>query len=321
MNSNNGNDEALFIEIHPPTTVSTKPDRIEVATTTVDPKLCGPLLKELSKVAAGKKDEALAHLKRVKRKQYADQSDDGPPKKKAKIDLQVLLGRDEKEVARLVETYNLEPQRTLVPGRPAESKQELEGFNQIWPTIYFHKNTQEHRAQELMLSEDELNAMVRGMEHAVEDGAAVIVNPAADGVVVSKSQDELVHQGEASRVNPLCSPVLLAIQGVSRAERMAALCHGMDSDTFRTGQYLCTGFDIYLKREPDVFESMALVHSRIRRVVFGAPNAETGGIGGTGEASDVHSLPGTNHRYRAFVCAPGGRLRKACLQSDESKVT
>jgi tRNA-specific adenosine deaminase 3 len=308
MNSNDDNDEALFIEIHPPTTASTKPDRIEVVTTTVDPKLCGPLLKELSKLA-GKKDEALAHLKRVKRKQYADSSNsDGPPKKKAKIDLQVLLGRDEKEIARLVETYNLEP------------KQEWEDFNQLWPTIYFHKNTQEHRAQELQLSKDELNAMVRGMEHALEDGAAVIVNPAADGVVVSRSQDELVHQEEASRVNPLCSPVMLAIQGVSRAERRAALGHGMNSDTFRTGQYLCTGFDIYLKREPDVFESMALVHSRIRRVVFGVPNSETGGIGGTGETSDVHSLPGTNHRYRAFVCAPGGKLREACLQSDEAQI-
>jgi len=33
----------------------------------------------------------------------------------------------------------------------------------------------------------------------------------------------------------------LAIQGVSRRERTQAMGHGMDSDLFRNGQYLCTG--------------------------------------------------------------------------------
>lgn len=310
-------DEALFIEIRPPTTVSLKPDRIEVVVASVDPKLCGPLLKELSTYS---KDEALAHLKRVKRRRQ-DPSQEGsssPPKKKAKVDLEILLGRNEDEFAGLVKTHNLEPQRKLVPGRKAESKQELEDFNAIWPTIYFHKKTEEHKEQELKLSGEEIKIMVYGMEQATEDdGGAVIVNPKS-GRVVSRSQDELVHQTEASRANPLCSAALLAVQGVSRLEREAALGHGMSSEAFQTGQYLCTGYDIYLKREPDVFEAMALVHSRMRRVVFGSLNAETGGIGGTGESSDVHCLPGTNHRYRAFVCAPGGKLRNRCEQSRDS---
>mmetsp|Transcript_5296 Transcript_5296/g.10094 ORF Transcript_5296/g.10094 Transcript_5296/m.10094 type:complete len:473 (-) Transcript_5296:43-1461(-) len=102
--------------------------------------------------------------------------------------------------------------------------------------------------------------------------------------------------------NPLNTPVMLAIQGVSRMERQTAMGKGLDSESFRKGQYLCTGYDVYLTKEPSVFESMALVHSRVRQVVFGIENKDDGGLGGTGDATAVHCLPGTNHRYRAFKC-------------------
>ena len=201
------NDEPLFIEIRPPSKAPPKPDRIEVLTSTVDPKSCGPLLKDLSKLAI--KDEALSHLKRVKRQQQLKGS---PPKKKAKVDLEVLLGRHENEFSSLVENYNLQVQRKLVPGRPAESTQELEDFNAIWPTIFFHKNTEEHKEKELALSETEITQMVRGMELAVADGA-VIINPESDSVV-SRSQNEWLLQSQASN-NPLCTPVLSAIHATN----------------------------------------------------------------------------------------------------------
>lgn len=63
---------------------------------------------------------------------------------------------------------------------------------------------------------------------------------------------------------------------------------------------------MYMTREPSVFEAMALVHSRVRWVVFGEANKDDGGLGGTGTSNAVHSLPGTNHRYRAFRCEPNG---------------
>ena len=61
-------------------------------------------------------------------------------------------------------------------------------------------------------------------------------------------------------------------------------------------------YDLYITKEPEIFEAMALVHSRIRRVVFGIPDKEAGGLGGCGLATAVHSLPGTNHKYRVFCC-------------------
>jgi tRNA(Arg) A34 adenosine deaminase TadA len=64
-------------------------------------------------------------------------------------------------------------------------------------------------------------------------------------------------------------------------------------------------YDVYVTREPNVYEAMALVHSRVRRVVFGVRDRGTGGLGGATGAADgrntgIHSLPGTNHHYRAF---------------------
>jgi len=64
-------------------------------------------------------------------------------------------------------------------------------------------------------------------------------------------------------------------------------------------------YDVYITKEPNIYEAMALVHSRVRRVVFGVRDEGMGGLGGAADAADgrntgIHSLPGTNHHYRAF---------------------
>ena len=374
----------LFIEIRPSSNAPPRgPDRIQVLICSVDPQKCSPLLKDLSKIVP--KDEAISHLKRVKRlnwsqherthEQRSDHVDSSettstttvigdscpsPPTKKAKLNLQVLLGRrnanasrttgsssccdDDEAITALVQMYNLEVQIALVPGRSAESAKELQEFNAIWPTIYFQKNTEEHKVQQehcnQFLSEAHVKQMIRGMELAIEDATtvgvegdgAVIMDPVS-GRVVSTSRDELelllssrssslLQQQEKqehyqptvplTNANPLCTAVLLALQGVSRLERMAALGYGMESEEFKRGQYLCTGYDMYLTKEPNVFEAMALVHSRIRRVVFGVPNSYDGGLGGTGDPSAVNLLPATNHRYRVFMCTPDSILSNVC---------
>jgi len=128
----------------------------------------------------------------------------------------------------------------------------------------------------------------------------------------SQQQSSIQHIWSSfpDEVNPMCTSVLLAIQGVSRRERQNALGCGMETQEFQTGQHLCTGYDVYLTKEPNVYEAMALVHSRVRRVIFGVADKGMGGLGGVANSTNsssrscentgVHSLPGTNHHFRAF---------------------
>ena len=159
-----------------------------------------------------------------------------------------------------------------------------------------------------------------------------IVDPASGDVVSTSCQERnfqkeqlmtLISEAQAlgrpvvasnlpDRANPLCSPVILAIQGVSRRERSAAAGQGMESEDFKNGQYLCTGYDVYITSEPDVFEAMAITHSRFRRVIYGIPNHVTGGLGGAGSATAVFSLPGTNHHYRVFQCVTNDDIVAEC---------
>lgn len=64
-----------------------------------------------------------------------------------------------------------------------------------------------------------------------------------------------------------------------------------------SGPYLCTGYDVYTTNEPCIMCSMALVHSRARRVMFALKNEENGALTST----KLHTIQALNHRYEVFT--------------------
>jgi tRNA(adenine34) deaminase len=69
--------------------------------------------------------------------------------------------------------------------------------------------------------------------------------------------------------------------------------------------YRLTDVDLYVTLEPCVMCAAAIVHARVRRVVFGAYDPKAGAAG---SCLDVFTLPHLNHRVDVF----GGVLQEEC---------
>ena len=175
-----------------------------------------------------------------------------------------------------------------VPALPPVTMGLLRKMDQVWPQIWHSAQSWEQREREMNLGEGEGGRICKwGRE--VGGGDVWIVDPSKD-VVVSKGSEEGKLQGGANNV--LQTNVILAIQGVARRERSG-----------NEGQYICTGYEIYMEREPDWYEAMALLHARVGKVVFKVWDEEEGGVGGMGNG--VQDLEDTNHRYRVFKIGGG----------------
>lgn len=72
----------------------------------------------------------------------------------------------------------------------------------------------------------------------------------------------------------------------------------------KTSQYICTGYDVYVTREPCTMCAMALVHSRVRRVFYGCTSPQ----GALGTKIKLNTLKCLNHHYEVFA----GILEKEC---------
>ncbi|KAM3862158.1 putative inactive tRNA-specific adenosine deaminase-like protein 3 [Diretmus argenteus] len=222
-----------------------------------------------------------------------------------------------------------EPFKVKVPACPPLTRPQFELASKHWPTS-FHEDKQvtvalrgelfstlqKARMQEYMMSA--LAAARAGKERGMEAVGAVVVDPKAE---------RLIAVGHDCRGDhPLHHAVMVCIDLVARSQGggvysfdkyPACQFTSLSSTSTPTstlqnvlvaeegGQpYICTGFDLYVTREPCVMCAMALVHSRIGRVFYGTASAD----GGFGTKYKIHSQKDLNHRFEVFK----GVLSRQC---------
>lgn len=84
--------------------------------------------------------------------------------------------------------------------------------------------------------------------------------------------------------------------------RQDAIMDGNCDNLAKYGPYLCTGYDVYLLREPCIMCSMALTHSRIRTIFF----HQTQSTGAICTLTKLQSVNALNHHFQVFHITANG---------------
>ncbi|KAF6200922.1 hypothetical protein GE061_005369 [Apolygus lucorum] len=193
------------------------------------------------------------------------------------------------------------------------TRKQFESANAKWP-CNFHEDKQLEKLVNNIFSVEELDLHEKWMRVAVKTAkefgricASVVVDPSTDSLVAKSADNRDNH--------PMQHSVMLAVDLVARSQGGGAWpllsigqyntvteCKVLDDPD--DGPYLCTGYDVYTTREPCIMCSMALIHSRAKRVFYGAPSKN----GSLGSTAKIHTVKELNHHYQAFR----GLLREDC---------
>lgn len=117
------------------------------------------------------------------------------------------------------------------------------------------------------------------------------------------NSDEYTQSGVSLYIRKLISSKFPSVTfGAERVKSAAEnRHHSTETDVTgdnltKYGPYLCTGYDVYLWREPCIMCSMALTHSRIRAIFF----QETQLTGAVCTITKLQSVKALNHHFQVF---------------------
>ncbi|XP_076858456.1 putative inactive tRNA-specific adenosine deaminase-like protein 3 [Brachyhypopomus gauderio] len=232
-----------------------------------------------------------------------------------------------------------EPFLVKIPANPPLTRPQFEKASKHWPTS-FHEDkqvtfalrgelftpSQKAKMQEYMMMA--IQAARTGKQKGMDAVGAVITNPQSSQVIA------IGHDCRRGN-HPLHHAVIVCIDLVAHTQGggayqyenypacrynvpdpVPATCHG-DMSTLgnpcsaanvmeNSQPYICTGYDLYVTREPCVMCAMALVHSRIHRVFYGTASAD----GALGTKYKIHCQKDLNHHFEVFK----GVMHQACTE-------
>lgn len=133
------------------------------------------------------------------------------------------------------------------------------------------------------------------MQHAIMLAKrAMAIDEIPVGAVIIDENDQIIGEGwnrSISDHNPTAHAEIVAIEEAGKTVK----------------NYRLNGSTLYVTLEPCIMCAGAIIHSRIKRVVFGAQDFKTGAAG---SFIDILAKEGINH----YAVVNGGILANACSQ-------
>ena len=204
-----------------------------------------------------------------------------------------------------------------VPDSQPVSREQYEGLRAVpgyWPT-----NFHEDKYLESLLTGSH---QLWGAAARAEQERMLKLCGSSGGVVVGAGR--VVAAGQGSTSHPLAHTAMVLADLVARSQGGGAWQLTTQPGVFldleqeapvpggevsgggsvpASGPYLCTGYTVYLAREPCHMCAMALIHSRAARLVYGRASRD----GALASLDRLHTREGINHRYEVFrVLGAGG---------------
>jgi tRNA-specific adenosine deaminase 3 len=204
-----------------------------------------------------------------------------------------------------------QPKVVAVPKSIPRTCNQNEQAQKLWPCKFHPDKRLESILSGKMFNLLQLATIERHMKMALE--CTKRSNSGVGAVMVDPINDLIIAQSEDFRIkHPIKHAVMCVIDEVAKTQGGGAWNSETTSriskisSADKTGPYLCTGYDLYVTREPCVMCAMALVHSRVKRVFFGCKSIN--GSGGLAGKVRIHHLKNINHHFEVYT----GVLEEEC---------
>lgn len=183
-----------------------------------------------------------------------------------------------------------------VPRRMPLSRREYEEWRQkgVWPTAF-------HEDKSRMREETEELDLVKAL--GVRVIPTLLATPTSKCIIVDPQRCEAKDwvEGQQDERNVLMEPVMSTVAQIATKHCQSEQAGSAKRKSTSSTPYLCTGLFAFCSDEPSVMSAMALVHSRIRSVVFLRADPLRGGVLSRLRLQDIRE---TNHHFSVFQAIP-----------------
>jgi tRNA(Arg) A34 adenosine deaminase TadA len=220
----------------------------------------------------------LPHLKRLRKVAPSDESTI-----KTTVEVIVDLAPEDLEIEDTLAGFPVPyeaAERISVPRSGPKSKDQFAAYNRIWPVVF-------HQSMDKKLAE----AAHREAETAIADVWKRFIDSDEECWVITFNGNKITTS-TTNPSHPLKHSTIVAIDLVARLKADAKL---------PASQYLSQGYYYLLRREPCFMCAMAMVHSRVKAVIFLEYNTARGALA---SKTDCTWLAATNHKYSVYRLLP-----------------